>query len=106
MRHRALVTAIGALALVVSVATDADAGGTSPAPARLAPFADCAAFGAYMRAHATPLVGRYGPDTAIAAGALPVAPGKAGGARGAPDPDFSGTNVQEDGVEFPFPDKF
>jgi len=101
MRHRALVTGIGALALVVSVATGADAGGASPAPSRLASFADCAALGVYMRAHATPLVGRYGPDTAIAAGALPAAPGKAGRSRGATDPEFSGTNVQEDGVDEP-----
>ena len=102
MRHRALVTAIGALALVVLVATGAGAGGASTAPSRLATFADCPAFGAYMRAHATPLVGRYGPDTAIAAGALPSAPpGKAGGARQAVDPEFSGTNVQEEGVDEP-----
>jgi uncharacterized secreted protein with C-terminal beta-propeller domain len=101
MRHRALVTGIGALALVVSVATGADAGGASPAPGRLASFAGCSAFGAYMRAHATPLVGRYGPDTGIAAGAAPAAPGKAAGARGATDPEFSGTNVQEEGVDEP-----
>jgi uncharacterized secreted protein with C-terminal beta-propeller domain len=101
MRHRALVTGIGALALVVSVATGADAGGSSPAPARLASFADCPAFGAYMRAHAAPLVGRYGLDTGIAAGAQPPAAGKASGSRAAADPEFSGTNVQEEGVDEP-----
>lgn len=101
MRHRALVTGLGALALVVSVATGAGAGGTSPAPTRLTSFADCSAFGAFMRAHATPLVGRYGPHTAIAAGAMPAAPGKAGGPQGATNPAFSGTNVQEEGVDEP-----
>jgi uncharacterized secreted protein with C-terminal beta-propeller domain len=101
MRHRALVTGIGALALVVSVATGADAGGASPAPGRLASFADCSAFGAYMRAQAMPLVGRFGPDAAIAAGAAAAAPGKAGGAPSSADPAFSGTNVQEEGVDEP-----
>jgi Beta propeller domain len=95
MRLRAPV-AIAALVGACAALTGAAVAG-SPPQSRLVPFTGCASFGAYMQAHAVPLVGRYAPVVGIAAGAQP---GAVAGSKGAVA-DHSGTNVQEDGVDEP-----
>jgi Beta propeller domain len=95
MRLRAPVAATAALVGVCAVLTGAAAG--SPSSSRLVPFAGCPSFGAYMEAHAAPLVRRYAPVVGIAAGAQP------GAVTGSKDAGvaYSGTNVQEEGVDEP-----
>jgi hypothetical protein len=100
MRPRALVVAICALTVAGAAVTGAAAQSGATGPARLAPFADCRSFGSYMSAHALPYVGRAGGVVGIAVGAPSAAPGK-GSARATADPEFSGTNVQEEGVDEP-----
>ena len=102
MRPPARVLGIGALVAVCATLTGAVADAASPAPSGLRPFDGCPAFGAYMRSHAVPLVGRYAPGVGVAVGAQPgAAPGKAAGSPGSTDPAYSGTNVQEEGVDEP-----
>ena len=95
MRLRTPAAATVALVGVCAVLTGAAAG--SPSPSRLVPFAGCPSFGAYMQAHAVPLVRRYAPVVGIAAGAQP------GAVTGSKDAGvaYSGTNVQEEGVDEP-----
>ncbi|HEX5582500.1 beta-propeller domain-containing protein [Gaiella sp.] len=97
MRLRALLCATGALAAACAALTGATAGAGPPAT-RLVPFDGCRSFGAYMQTHAAPLVGRYAPGFGIAVGAQP---GAVTGSKGAATADFSGTNVQEEGVDEP-----
>jgi hypothetical protein len=99
MSLRVLLVATCMLAAVCAALTGATAGaGPATAPGRLVAFDGCASFGAYMQAHAVPLVGRYAPAVGVAAGAQP---GAVSGGAGAADPGYSGTNVQEEGVDEP-----
>jgi uncharacterized secreted protein with C-terminal beta-propeller domain len=97
MKLRALLAATVGIGAVCAALTGATAG-AGPHPTRLAPFAGCPSFGAYMQAHAVPLVGRYAPGVGIAVGAQP---GAVTGSKGTAAADFSGTNVQEEGVDEP-----
>jgi hypothetical protein len=97
MSPRALLVATGVLAAACAALAGATSG-AGPTPTRLVPFAGCPSFGAYMQAHATPLVGRYAPGVGIVAGAQP---GAVTGSKGAAAADFSETNVQEEGVDEP-----
>jgi uncharacterized secreted protein with C-terminal beta-propeller domain len=99
MRPRVLVLAICALTVAGAALTGAAAHAGAPG-ARLVPFADCRSFGSYMSAHALPYVSREGGIVGIAAGAPSAAPGKSPAGTAA-DPEFSGTNVQEEGVDEP-----
>jgi beta propeller domain-containing protein len=101
MRLRALVVAIAPLVVLGAALTGAAADARAPAPSRLTAFGDCRSFAGYMSAHALPLVGRYGPRVGIAVGAAPPVPGRIADGQGAPGPEVSGTNVQEDGVDEP-----
>ena len=100
-RMRALLVATVSLVGLGAALTGAAADARAPSPSRLTAFPDCRSFAGYMSAHALPLVGRYGPRVGIAAGAAPPAPGKVADGQGAPDPEVSGTNVQEEGVDEP-----
>ncbi len=83
--------------------------GASPAAqaARLVPFRSCGDLLGYVKAQAAPLVGPFGLGGSVAPGALP--PGVAVPAAGATPVgagptegvDYSGTNVQEQGVDEP-----
>ena len=100
--HRGLL----AIAALVALGASAAAGAVTaagPAPARLRAFDGCPSFLAYVRKEALPLVGPWGLGGGVTGiGAVP--PGAArdavAGAPGA-DTDFSGTNVQEEGVDEP-----
>lgn len=101
MRLRALLVAIAAPVVAGAALIVGPADARAPGPSRLTAFGDCRSFAGYMSAHALPLVGRYDPRVGIAVGAAPPAPGKAADGQGAPGPEFSGTNVQEEGVDEP-----
>ncbi len=100
--HRGIL----AIAALVALGASAAAGAVTaagPAPARLRAFDGCPSFLAYVRKEALPLVGPWGLGGGVTGiGAVP--PGAArdavAGAPGA-DTDFSGTNVQEEGVDEP-----
>jgi Beta propeller domain len=96
MRLSAPIAAIAAFVGSCALLTGA-AAGKSPSPSRFVSFAGCPSFGAYMQARAVPLVGRYAPVTGIAAGAQPGAVTGSKDAAAA----YSGTNVQEEGVDEP-----
>ena len=99
MRLRAGLFAIGLLvaAGVAFVGSSADAApGT-----RLRAFDGCPSFLDYVKRQALPLVGPYG----LQGGAIGIPVGAArdavAGAKGGTETDFSGTNVQEEGVDEP-----
>jgi len=96
-----LVLAVGA-ALGASVA-GASVGAGGPAAARLTAFDGCPAFLAYVRKQALPLVGPFGlgGGVGIAVGAPPSAARDAVAGSPGAEPEFSGTNVQEEGVDEP-----
>ena len=95
-----------AIAALVALGASAAAGAVTapgPASARLRAFDSCPSFLAYVRKEALPLVGPWGLGGGVTGiGAVP--PGAArdavAGAPGAAT-DFSGTNVQEQGVDEP-----
>jgi hypothetical protein len=101
MRVRA---GLAGLVVAVSVGT-ASAAGTAAAdtPAnRLRPFSGCPAFLEHVRARALPLVGPWGLGGSPIAVAMPgVARGGDLRSSGANEVEFSGTNVQEEGVDEP-----
>lgn len=89
--------ALGSLVVACAVAgTSAGAGGREPGVG-LRPFAGCDAFAAYMQKHALPIVGLPLPVV----GAQPGAARDASPGARAQEPVFSGTNVQEAGVDEP-----
>ncbi len=97
------------LALVVLVALAVSAGSAatttaSPSPSRLRAFDGCPSFLAYVRRQALPLVGPWGIGGGVVGIGATAPPAAArGSVVGAPasDADFSGTNVQEEGVDEP-----
>jgi uncharacterized secreted protein with C-terminal beta-propeller domain len=99
----------GLLAIAVLVALGGSTVGASkiaagPAAPRLRAFDGCPAFLAYVRKQALPLVGPYGLDGGVAGIGVRLPPTAARGAVAAPvgpEVEFSGTNVQEDGVDEP-----
>jgi uncharacterized secreted protein with C-terminal beta-propeller domain len=103
MRIRLGFLALAVLALGAS-AVAASATSAGAAPNRLRAFDNCAAFLAYAQKQALPLVGPYGlGGAAIAVGAPPPSAAR-GAVAGSPMQsrvDFSGTNVQEAGVDEP-----
>ncbi len=100
MRLRVAALALGVLGAACFATVVAAAGTAGPAPAtRLRAFDGCGSFVTYMRSHALPIVGLPAPVASV--GAQPGASrGKASGSA-AQDPTFSGTNVQEGGVDEP-----
>src|SRR5688572_3262987 len=90
---------VAALAVLVAGATSGGAAGQAE---RLRTFAGCPAFLDHVRARALPLVGPWGLGGGGFAVAMPSAAraGDLGGATGA-GVEFSGTNVQEEGVDEP-----
>nr|MBA2298209.1 beta-propeller domain-containing protein [Actinomycetota bacterium] len=95
------VAFLGTLAVLVAVAlggTTGSAAQTARAP-RLAAFGSCGQLLAYAKSNARPLVGPYGLGSPLGRGGI------AETARAAGSPvqgvDFSGTNVQEEGVDEP-----
>jgi uncharacterized secreted protein with C-terminal beta-propeller domain len=96
----AIALLVGLGASTVGAATTA----AGPAPPRLRAFDGCPAFLAYVRKQALPLVGPYGLDGGVAGIGARLPPAAARGAvaaPAAPEVEFSGTNVQEDGVDEP-----
>jgi uncharacterized secreted protein with C-terminal beta-propeller domain len=99
----------GLLAIAVLVALGGSTVGASttaagPAAPRLRAFDGCPAFLAYVRKQALPLVGPYGLDGGVAGIGARLPPTAARGAVAAPAGPvvvFSGTKVQEDGVDEP-----
>lgn len=105
---RAMRTRFGLLVLAFGTMLGASVAGASvsaggPAAVGLTAFDGCPSFLAYVRKQALPLVGPFGFGgvVGIAAGAPPGAARDA--VAGAPEttPDYSGTNVQEEGVDEP-----
>jgi uncharacterized secreted protein with C-terminal beta-propeller domain len=104
MRLRSGVVAIVVLAAVcaASVGGAADAAGESAAGTRLRAFDGCPSFLDYVRRHALPLVGPWGFAGGPSLRVPPTAARDAvAGSKGAAEVDFSGTNVQEEGVDEP-----
>jgi len=102
-----MMVRIGLLALVAAgvlgaASTGGAVGSASPAVGALRAFDGCPSFLAHVRSRALPLIGPYGlvRDVGIAAGGPPIA---ARGDRSAAPatPEYSGTNVQEEGVDEP-----
>jgi uncharacterized secreted protein with C-terminal beta-propeller domain len=94
----------GAAGLAAGGHAGATAGSTST---RLVPFRSCDDLLGYVKSQAAPLVGPWGFGGSFAPGALPpgvVAPATAAASSGATPTegvDYSGTNVQEQGVDEP-----
>jgi uncharacterized secreted protein with C-terminal beta-propeller domain len=100
MGIRRRVAFAGAAALLVLPGTAA----TAPAkPGRLVPFHSCGELLGYARTQAGRLVGPYGLGGGIAVkgGPLPAATATQAGAAPQQGVDYSGTNVQEQGVDEP-----
>lgn len=99
---------LGLLGLALAAGLGASVAGASvgvggPAGPRLTAFDGCPSFLAYVRTHALPLVGPWGLGgvVGIATGAPPgVARDTVAGTPGGV-PEYSGTNVQEEGVDEP-----
>jgi uncharacterized secreted protein with C-terminal beta-propeller domain len=106
MRLRSGVFAIVCVAAVcaATIGSTADAAG-SAAGSRLRAFAGCPSFLAYVRQHAAPLVGPWGLGGVVAGPGLRTPPTAArdavAGAKAGTEIEFSGTNVQEEGVDEP-----
>src|SRR5688500_17273303 len=102
MRIRAGVLAIGVLAVCAAMAGAATDAATAPA-SRLRAFDGCPEFRAYVTRQALQIVGPYGLEGSFAGARVgPLPPSAVGDTAGksAADP-FSGTNVQEEGVDEP-----
>ena len=107
MRLRTGLLAIVAIAAVsaATLGAAADAGNTRAA-SRLRAFDSCPSFVAYARQHALPLVGPWGIGggaVGMRFGALPPSAARdaIAGAKSGAEIEFSGTNVQEQGVDEP-----
>ena len=96
-----------ALAVLAALAVSAGSAATTsaiPSPGRLRAFDGCPSFLAYVRKQALPLVGPWGiGGGAVAIGAMPPPAAARGSVVSTPTSDagFSGTNVQEEGVDEP-----
>ena len=98
---------LGVLGLALAAGLGASVAGASvsaggPSGARLQAFDGCPSFLAYVRKQALPLVGPWGLGGVVGIAAGP--PGAARDAVAGPtggEPEFSGTNVQEEGVDEP-----
>ena len=98
---------LGVLGLALAAGLGASVAGASvsaggPSAARLQAFDGCPSFLAYVRKQALPLVGPWGLGGVVGIAAGP--PGAARDAVAGPtggEPEFSGTNVQEEGVDEP-----
>ena len=98
---------LGVLGLALAAGLGASVAGASvsaggPSGARLRAFDGCPSFLAYVRKQALPLVGPWGLGGVVGIAAGP--PGAARDAVAGPtggEPEFSGTNVQEEGVDEP-----
>src|SRR5262245_49730188 len=105
MRLRTGLLASSALVVVCAAALGSAVAAPSAARDRLRAFDGCPSFLAYARQHALPLVGPYGIGGSVLGIGISVPPSAArdavAGARAAGEPEFSGTNVQEDGVDEP-----
>ena len=77
--------------------------GASSAPVRLVAFHSCGDLLGYVKARTAPLIGPYGLGGGPTGVATPVPNAAAGGRESAPQEgvDYSGTNVQEQGVDEP-----
>jgi uncharacterized secreted protein with C-terminal beta-propeller domain len=100
----------GLLAFAVLVALGASGIGATvtaagPEPSRLRAFDGCPAFLAYVQKQALPLVGPHGLDGGVVGIGLGMPPSAArdavAGSSSGAGVEFSGTNVQEDGVDEP-----
>jgi uncharacterized secreted protein with C-terminal beta-propeller domain len=104
MKVRAGLVAIGLLAGCAAAAGAATDAAGAPAN-RLRAFEGCPSFRAYVQRHALPLVGAWGiagPAFGVPVGALPPSAARdAVAGRRSSDDVFSGTNVQEQGVDEP-----
>jgi hypothetical protein len=103
MRIRASFLAIGALAACAAMSGAATEAATAP-NARLRAFDGCGPFRAYVTRHALLLVGAYGLEGSVSGmpvGALPPGAARDSVAGKAASDAYSGTNVQEDGVDEP-----
>ena len=83
-------------------------GATAPRPGRLVAFGSCPDLLGYVKAHAAPFVTAYGLGRPAGLVAGPGVPGVAAPASGSTPQqgvDYSGTNVQEAGVDEPDPVK-
>ena len=102
MRVRAGVLAIGVLAGCAAMTGAATDAATAPV-SRLRAFDGCPEFRAYVVRQALPLVGPYGLDGTFAGARVgPMPPSAVGDTAGKTAADaFSGTNVQEEGVDEP-----
>jgi len=99
---------LGLLGLALAAGLGASVAGASvgaagPGSARLEAFAGCPSFLAYVRKQALPLVGPWGLGgvVGIATGAPPGAARDAVAGSVGVEPEYSGTNVQEEGVDEP-----
>jgi hypothetical protein len=104
MRIRAAALAIGLLAGCAAMWATATGAASAPSPSRLRAFDGCPEFRAYVSRNALPLVGPYGLGVAYPgsrAGALPPGAVADSGAKKGAEDAYSGTNVQEDGVDEP-----
>src|SRR5262249_55453869 len=103
-RTRILLVAlfVAAASLPVGLASGASSGA---AQARLVAFRSCGDFLGYVKAQTAPHVGAYGLGGTVAGGApVPAVGARAPSSRGTgkqPGVDYSGTNVQEQGVDEP-----
>ena len=98
----ARVGVAGIVAAVAVLVAGATSGGAAGQAERLRTFSGCPAFLDHVRARALPLVGPWGLGGGGFVVAMPSAAraGDLGGATGA-GVEFSGTNVQEEGVDEP-----
>jgi uncharacterized secreted protein with C-terminal beta-propeller domain len=104
----ARLTALVWTAVLLAAAGFGGSAGAAPNVSRLVPFRSCGDLLGYVKAQATPLVGPWGFGGSVyARGALPpgvAAPAAGSAAKGATPAegvDYSGTNVQEQGVDEP-----
>jgi uncharacterized secreted protein with C-terminal beta-propeller domain len=106
-KRMALVPAAVVLAAAVlgETAGHSAPGRTSAAAAkasRLVPFRSCGALLGYVKSQAAPLVGPYGfGGSSLVRGGLPPVATASAGATPTQGVDYSGTNVQEQGVDEP-----
>ena len=102
MRVRAGLAGV-VVAVAAGVATVTSTAAADPAANRLRAFSGCPAFLEHVRSRALPLVGPWGIGGGGIAVALPgaVRAGDLARASGPTEVEFSGTNVQEEGVDEP-----
>jgi hypothetical protein len=101
MSSRGGVAIVAALAVLLAVAAEVRAS-AAPGPSRLVSFRSCPDLLAYVKARAAPFVTAYGLGQAVGVAVGPkVPPVPAAGATPQQGVDYSGTNVQEAGVDEP-----